>query len=101
MYDFFLFFHFSSNEDCSYDHYCLYCVFCIFCSWLETNTPYYYSECVRVLGPVMEQGLEKAKSAAVFISENTSRFIVWVKETTPLVIEWVRPWLQLHLTLNI
>lgn len=76
-------------------------VFCIFCSWLETNTPYYYSECVRVLGPVTEQGLEKAKSAAVFISENTSRFIVWVKETTPLVIEWVRPWLQLHLTLNI
>uniref|UniRef100_A0A669D1Z9 Transmembrane protein 214 n=1 Tax=Oreochromis niloticus TaxID=8128 RepID=A0A669D1Z9_ORENI len=60
-------------------------------SWLETNTPYYYSECVRVLGPVTEQGLEKAKSAAVFISENTSRFIVWVKETTPLVIEWVRP----------
>uniref|UniRef100_A0A3Q4GM81 Transmembrane protein 214 n=1 Tax=Neolamprologus brichardi TaxID=32507 RepID=A0A3Q4GM81_NEOBR len=58
-------------------------------SWLETNTPYYYSECVRVLGPVTEQGLEKAKSAAVFISENTSRFIVWVKETTPLVIEWV------------
>ncbi|XP_063351875.1 transmembrane protein 214 [Pelmatolapia mariae] len=58
-------------------------------SWLETNTPYYYSECVRVLGPATEQGLEKAKSAAVFISENASRFIVWVKETTPLVIEWV------------
>uniref|UniRef100_A0A3Q0RYX9 Transmembrane protein 214 n=1 Tax=Amphilophus citrinellus TaxID=61819 RepID=A0A3Q0RYX9_AMPCI len=58
-------------------------------SWLETNTPYYYSECVRVLGPLMEQGSEKANAAAVFISENTARFIVWVKETTPLVIEWV------------
>ncbi|XP_030577739.1 transmembrane protein 214 [Archocentrus centrarchus] len=58
-------------------------------SWLETNTPYYYSECVRVLGPLMEQGSEKANAAAVFISENTTRFIVWVKETTPLVIEWV------------
>uniref|UniRef100_A0A672IGY2 Transmembrane protein 214 n=1 Tax=Salarias fasciatus TaxID=181472 RepID=A0A672IGY2_SALFA len=24
--------------------------------WLEKNTPYYYSECVRVVGPLMEQG---------------------------------------------
>ncbi|CAL8392763.1 unnamed protein product [Arctogadus glacialis] len=30
-------------------------------SWLETNMPFYYSESVRVLGPLMEQGLEKAK----------------------------------------
>ncbi|KAM4521460.1 transmembrane protein 214 [Odontesthes bonariensis] len=58
-------------------------------SWLEKNTPYYYSECARVLGPVMEQGLEKAKAAAISISENTTRFIHWVKESTPLVIEWV------------
>ncbi|KAM4712472.1 LOW QUALITY PROTEIN: transmembrane protein 214 [Anableps anableps] len=58
-------------------------------SWLEKNTPHYYSECVRVLGPVMEQGAEKTKAAAVVVSENTSRFILWVKETTPLVIEWV------------
>uniref|UniRef100_A0A672IH60 Transmembrane protein 214 n=1 Tax=Salarias fasciatus TaxID=181472 RepID=A0A672IH60_SALFA len=33
--------------------------------WLEKNTPYYYSECVRVVGPLMEQGLEKTKTAAV------------------------------------
>lgn len=58
-------------------------------SWLEKNTPYYYSECVRVLGPLTEQGLEKAKAAAVYISENTTKFILWVKETTPLVIEWI------------
>uniref|UniRef100_A0A4W6DGF7 Transmembrane protein 214 n=1 Tax=Lates calcarifer TaxID=8187 RepID=A0A4W6DGF7_LATCA len=58
-------------------------------SWLETNTPYYYSESARVLGPLMEQGLEKAKAAAIFISENTTQFILWVKEKTPLVIEWV------------
>ncbi|KAM6992245.1 transmembrane protein 214 [Tautogolabrus adspersus] len=57
--------------------------------WLETNTPHYYSECVRVLGPLMEQGLEKAKTAAIFISENTTQFILWVKEKTPLAIEWV------------
>uniref|UniRef100_A0A667ZGD7 Transmembrane protein 214 n=1 Tax=Myripristis murdjan TaxID=586833 RepID=A0A667ZGD7_9TELE len=58
-------------------------------SWLETNTPYYYSECVRVVGPLMEQGLEKAKTAAIVISENTTQFILWVRENTPLLIEWV------------
>uniref|UniRef100_A0A8C5I9V2 Transmembrane protein 214 n=1 Tax=Gouania willdenowi TaxID=441366 RepID=A0A8C5I9V2_GOUWI len=58
-------------------------------SWLELNTPYYYSECVRVLGPILEQVLEKMKAAAVFMSEKTTQFIVWVKETTPLVIDWV------------
>uniref|UniRef100_A0A7N8XZN7 Transmembrane protein 214 n=1 Tax=Mastacembelus armatus TaxID=205130 RepID=A0A7N8XZN7_9TELE len=58
-------------------------------NWLETNTPYYYSECARVLGPLMEQGLEKAKAGAMFISENTTQLILWVKEKTPLVIEWV------------
>lgn len=58
-------------------------------SWLETNTPHYYSECVRVMGPLMEQGLEKAKTAAIFISENTEQFILWVKEKTPQAIEWV------------
>ncbi|KAM8831963.1 transmembrane protein 214 [Spinachia spinachia] len=58
-------------------------------SWLETNTPHYYSECARVLGPVLEQGLEKSKTAAIFISENTTQFILWVKEKTPQAIEWV------------
>uniref|UniRef100_A0A7N6ARG5 Transmembrane protein 214 n=1 Tax=Anabas testudineus TaxID=64144 RepID=A0A7N6ARG5_ANATE len=57
--------------------------------WLEKNTPYYYSECARVLKPLIEQGLEKGKAAAIFISENTTQFIVWVREKTPLVIEWV------------
>uniref|UniRef100_A0A1A8MFP5 Transmembrane protein 214 n=1 Tax=Nothobranchius pienaari TaxID=704102 RepID=A0A1A8MFP5_9TELE len=57
--------------------------------WLEKNTPHYYSECVQVLGPLLEQGAEKTKAAAVFMSENTTKFILWVKETTPLLIEWV------------
>lgn len=56
---------------------------------MEKNTPYYYSECVRFMGPLMEQGFEKATAAANMISENTTNFILWVKETTPLVIEWV------------
>ncbi|XP_068609790.1 transmembrane protein 214 [Brachionichthys hirsutus] len=58
-------------------------------SWLETNTPYYYSECVRVAGPLAEQGRQKVKTAAVFSSEKTSQFIVWVGEKTPQAVEWV------------
>ncbi|XP_033931345.1 transmembrane protein 214 [Pseudochaenichthys georgianus] len=58
-------------------------------SWLETNTPHYYSECARVLGPLMDQGMEKTKTAAIFISENTTQFILWVKEKTPQAIDWV------------
>uniref|UniRef100_A0A3B3ZHX6 Uncharacterized protein n=1 Tax=Periophthalmus magnuspinnatus TaxID=409849 RepID=A0A3B3ZHX6_9GOBI len=60
-------------------------------SWLEKNTPYYYSECVRVLGPLTEQGLEKAKTAAVYVSENTTKLILWVKETTPLQVNTNTP----------
>ncbi|XP_061742343.1 transmembrane protein 214 isoform X1 [Nerophis ophidion] len=59
-------------------------------SWLETNTPYYYSEGVRVLGPVLKQGLEKTQTAAVVISERTTQGILWVKENLPLLIEWVK-----------
>uniref|UniRef100_A0A8C3AY55 Transmembrane protein 214 n=1 Tax=Cyclopterus lumpus TaxID=8103 RepID=A0A8C3AY55_CYCLU len=58
-------------------------------SWLETNTPHYYSECARVLGPLMDHGLEKTKTAAIFVSENTMQFILWIKEKTPQAIEWV------------
>uniref|UniRef100_A0A8C3GBC2 Transmembrane protein 214 n=1 Tax=Cyclopterus lumpus TaxID=8103 RepID=A0A8C3GBC2_CYCLU len=57
--------------------------------WLETNTPHYYSECARVLGPLMDHGLEKTKTAAIFVSENTMQFILWIKEKTPQAIEWV------------
>ncbi|XP_068199318.1 transmembrane protein 214 [Antennarius striatus] len=58
-------------------------------SWLETNTPYYYSECVRVVGPLVEQGREKTKTAAIFLFEKGSQFILWVREKTPQAVEWV------------
>ncbi|CAL8392787.1 unnamed protein product [Arctogadus glacialis] len=58
-------------------------------SWLETNMPFYYSESVRVLGPLMEQGLEKAKAAAALIAENTNRLVLWVGEKAPLLLDWV------------
>ncbi|KAM4600894.1 transmembrane protein 214 [Polymixia lowei] len=58
-------------------------------SWLETNTPHYYSECVHVLGPLMEQGLEKAKTTAILVSENATQLILWVRENAPRLIDWV------------
>lgn len=45
---------------------------------------------MRVVGPLMEQGREKVKTAAIFVSENATQFILWVKEKTPQAIEWVR-----------
>ncbi|KAI4802352.1 hypothetical protein KUCAC02_020199 [Chaenocephalus aceratus] len=38
-------------------------------SWLETNTPHYYSECARVLGPLMDQ--EKTPQAIDWVITNT------------------------------
>ncbi|XP_046877955.1 transmembrane protein 214 [Hypomesus transpacificus] len=58
-------------------------------SSLETNTPYYYSECVRVLGPVLEQGWDKTKAATVLLSDHTLQLITWIRENTPLLIEWL------------
>ncbi|XP_019746549.1 transmembrane protein 214 isoform X1 [Hippocampus comes] len=59
-------------------------------SWLETNMPYYYSESVRALEPLLEQGLEKTKTAALIMSEKSQHVTVWVKENSPLLIEWVK-----------
>lgn len=62
------------------------------CSWLEKNTPLYYSECVRVVGPLMEHVYEKAKAAAIFLSETALQLVLWVREKTPQVIDWVSGW---------
>lgn len=51
--------------------------------------PHYYSESVRVLGPLMEQAMEKAHATATLVAHNTNRLILWVRESTPLLIEWV------------
>ncbi|KAJ8355492.1 hypothetical protein SKAU_G00182860 [Synaphobranchus kaupii] len=58
-------------------------------SWLETNAPYYYSEAVTAVGPVLEVALEKTKIATVFIMEQCSDLAVWVKENAPRFIEWL------------
>lgn len=64
------------------------------------NTPYYYSECVKVVGPLMEQGRDMLKRAAIYVSESTTHFIVWVKENTPQAVEWVRPGPLVHTTVT-
>lgn len=79
-------FRMSKSARCSYVNFTVTFLF----SWLETNTPYYYLECVKVVGPQMEQGREKLKTAAIYISENATHFILWVKEKTPQAVEWVR-----------
>uniref|UniRef100_A0A8C7H2Z4 Transmembrane protein 214 n=1 Tax=Oncorhynchus kisutch TaxID=8019 RepID=A0A8C7H2Z4_ONCKI len=58
-------------------------------SWLDTNTPYYYSECVRVLSPVLEQTWERTKDAAIYISQLTTQLIDWINHNTPLLVEWL------------
>ncbi|KAG5277384.1 hypothetical protein AALO_G00116900 [Alosa alosa] len=58
-------------------------------SWLEENTPYYYSLVVEKVGPVMEEGLEKTKMATAFVATHTSQLVEWMKENTPLFIEWL------------
>uniref|UniRef100_A0AAZ3S2W6 Transmembrane protein 214 n=1 Tax=Oncorhynchus tshawytscha TaxID=74940 RepID=A0AAZ3S2W6_ONCTS len=58
-------------------------------SWLDTNTPYYYSECVRVLSPVLEQTCERTKDAAIYISQLTTQLIDWINHNTPLLVEWL------------
>ncbi|KAG9347684.1 hypothetical protein JZ751_005258 [Albula glossodonta] len=57
--------------------------------WLETNAPYYYSEAVTAVGPILEVAWEKTKIAVVFIVGQCSDVIVWVKENTPRFIEWL------------
>ncbi|XP_026863375.2 transmembrane protein 214 isoform X1 [Electrophorus electricus] len=59
-------------------------------SWLAETTPYYYSLAVEAFGPTLEGALEKLKVAAVIIAQRSSEIILWVQETTPLLIEWVR-----------
>eukprot|EP00063_Salmo_salar_P086935 XP_014061770.1 PREDICTED: transmembrane protein 214-like isoform X2 [Salmo salar] len=58
-------------------------------SWLDTNTPYYYSECVRVLSPVLENNWERIKNAAVYISQLATQLIDWTNHNTPLLVEWL------------
>lgn len=60
------------------------------CSWLAENTPYYYSRAVETVGPLLEDGRDKVKVAAVFIAQKSSEVLLWLQENVPRLIEWVR-----------
>ncbi|KAK9975506.1 hypothetical protein ABG768_020761 [Culter alburnus] len=58
-------------------------------SWLAENTPYYYSRAVETVGPLLEDGRDKVKVAAVFIAQKSSEVLLWLQENVPRLIEWI------------
>ncbi|MBN3286624.1 T214B protein, partial [Polyodon spathula] len=58
-------------------------------SWMETNAPYYYSEMVNTMGPILEMALEKTTLAVGYIAEVCSKQITLVKDNAPRLIEWL------------
>ncbi|XP_051748158.1 transmembrane protein 214 [Ctenopharyngodon idella] len=58
-------------------------------SWLAENTPYYYSRAVEAVGPLLEDGRDKVKVAAIFIAQKSSEVLLWLQENVPRLIEWV------------
>ncbi|XP_051544405.1 transmembrane protein 214-B-like isoform X2 [Myxocyprinus asiaticus] len=58
-------------------------------SWLSENMPYYYSRAVEKLGPLLEDGQDRMKVAAVFITKKSSELLLWLQENVPLLIEWI------------
>ncbi|XP_060758788.1 transmembrane protein 214 [Neoarius graeffei] len=58
-------------------------------NWLAETMPYYYSLAMEAMGPVLEAILEKLKVAAFFIAQKSSELILWLQESTPLLVEWI------------
>ncbi|XP_072107456.1 transmembrane protein 214 isoform X1 [Mobula birostris] len=58
-------------------------------SWIETNTPHYYSEAVSLFGPSLELGWTKLSESAVYIKEKLLIHIAWIIENLPRFTEWL------------
>ncbi|XP_023682339.1 transmembrane protein 214 isoform X1 [Paramormyrops kingsleyae] len=58
-------------------------------SWIETNAPFYYSEAVAAVGPILHVAWEKSRTAAVFITEFCSDLVLWFRENGPHFVEWL------------
>lgn len=58
-------------------------------SWVETNTPHYYSEAVTMFGPSLELGWRKLSESAVYIKENLSYHVSWIIENVPKFAQWL------------
>ncbi|MCJ8743131.1 hypothetical protein PDJAM_G00090250 [Pangasius djambal] len=65
-------------------HYSQQCI-----NYLAETMPYYYSLAVEAVGPFLEAILEKLKVAAVFIARKSSELILWLQESTPVLVEWI------------
>ncbi|GAA6102615.1 transmembrane protein 214 [Tachysurus ichikawai] len=58
-------------------------------NWLAGTLPHYYSLAVEAVGPFLEAIFEKLKMASVLIAQKSSELMLWLQESTPLLIEWI------------
>ncbi|XP_041043894.1 transmembrane protein 214 isoform X3 [Carcharodon carcharias] len=58
-------------------------------SWIEANTPYYYSEAVTMFGPNLELVWRRLTESVVYTKEMLSSHISWITENLPRLIEWL------------
>ncbi|GCB65656.1 hypothetical protein scyTo_0000446 [Scyliorhinus torazame] len=58
-------------------------------SWIETNTPYYYSEAVTMFGPNLDLVWRRLTELVVYTKEMLSSHIAWITENLPRLIEWL------------
>lgn len=66
-------------------------------SWMETNAPFYYSEAVAAMGPILHVTWEKSRTAAVFVTEFCSDLVLWFRENGPHIVEWVNGTAHWHI----
>ncbi|XP_042188734.1 transmembrane protein 214 [Callorhinchus milii] len=59
-------------------------------SWMETNTPHYYSEAITKVRPNLELVGGKLIELAVYTRDKLSNQIIWINENVPKLIEWLR-----------
>ncbi|XP_067879881.1 transmembrane protein 214 [Heterodontus francisci] len=58
-------------------------------SWIEKNTPLYYSEAVTMFGPNLELVWRRLTESVVYTKEKLSSHIVWIIENLPKLTEWL------------
>ncbi|XP_020368253.2 transmembrane protein 214 isoform X1 [Rhincodon typus] len=59
-------------------------------SWIETNTPYYYSEAVTMFGPSLELVWRRLLELIIYTKETLSTHMAWIVENLPRFTEWLR-----------
>ncbi|XP_043532134.1 transmembrane protein 214 [Chiloscyllium plagiosum] len=59
-------------------------------SWIETNTPYYYSEAVTMFGPSLELVWRRLFEIMMYTKDTLSNHVAWIVENLPRFTEWIR-----------